>query len=174
MAKFFDLIPPQPKPKELLVIKKRKKGGWLFLIIILIFGVFGFYKMPFLETFKSTKSDNTPDAPSASTDNFELFNETNNSNLTEETPILVRILNASGKDEPLSKVQKLLLAGNVNIEQSGAGTNTYDQTIIYYKKDKLAQGQKIADILKNDFSVKLQESESLGETYNVLVIMGNK
>lgn len=173
MSRFFDIRPPRPKPAPPAAHRRRNNGcGWFILIaLVLIIGVLA-WQVPLdnLISNGTKPSSNTKTSPN----NFELFDDSGQSNLTENTVLSVRILNASGEDEPAEEAQKLLTDAGIKIEQIGTSVNIYEQTIVYHKKDQLAQGEKIENTLKTTFQTKLQESENLGGTYDVLVIVGQK
>lgn len=170
MAKFFDIRPPKPKPTPAPAPRRNRRGcGWFVVLILLVLiGLFA-WQMPSQSVSNGTKTSSTPNQ-----NNFELFDQSGQSNLTKDNVWTVRILNASGGEELVPKAQKLLTDAGLKIEQVGKSENLYEQTIIYYKKDQEIAGQKVNDLLKSDFLAKLQESENLGSTYDVLVIVGQK
>lgn len=112
--------------------------------------------------------------PTPNQSNFELFDDSGQSNLTQDTVLTIRILNASSEAEPAEKAKKLLTDAGQKIEQIGQSENLYEQTIIYYKKDRVNDGDRVKNALKTGFQTKVQESENLGSTYDVLVIVGRK
>lgn len=174
MGRFFDIMPPKPKSAPVPTPHRRKNNwsGFLFIVLIIIVIAFAFQ----LSNSKVT-SDNKAaptQTPTQNTDNFELFDNSGQSNLTQTKVLTIRILNASGEDEPAEKAKKILTDGGFKIEQVGKSENLYEQTIIYYKKDHSADGDQINNVLKAAFQTKLQESENLGSTYDVLVIVGRK
>lgn len=174
MPRFFDIMPPKPKAAPTPAPRRRKNNcsGFLFIVLIIIIAIFAFQFSDSKINFDRKTAPTPTKTPVKS--NFELFNQSNQSNLTENKVISVRILNASGEDALAENAKKLLIDAGATIEQIGPSVNLYEQTIIYYKKDQLTQGQKIQNALKTTFQTKLQESENLGSTYDVLVIVGQK
>ncbi len=170
MSRFFDIQPPRPKPAPRPEPRRPKRNSGLFLLIalIIIIIIFG------LQLSNTKVASDAAPTPTSDGTNFELFDPAGQSNLTQEKTLTVRILNASGEEPPAETAKKLLTDAGVKIEQVGKSVNLYEQTIIYYKKDALSQGQKVEGVLKNSFQAKLQESDNLGTTYDVLVIVGQK
>jgi len=171
MAKFFDIMPPKPKP-ALKPSEPRKNGcGWFVFGLMILITLAIYINMP----QKEGSNINQPaEAQSPAANNFQPFSDSWSFSLTPEKDLIVRILNAAGENTSAEKAKKILSDAGYKIEQIGLSSNLYEQTIVYYKKGQLSQGQKIETILKNHFQTKLQESESLGATYDLLVIVGQK
>lgn len=172
MSRFFDIMPPKPKPAPAAPRRRRNNWGWFLFVAAIIIILILIW--PFIKPENTINPNPVPIPTGQTQNNFDLFNSSGQSNLTQNQTLTVRILNTSGKDDAAQKAQKLLTDAGLKIEQIGKGVTPYDQTIIYYKTGQLATGQKVVDILKGAFQTKLQESESLGQTYDVLIIIGQK
>lgn len=175
--KAFDILPPYPKkeaprrsthPKA----KERKKSRNIFLLLFLfaflVIVFFGFGKINF-----GTSPTSTPTTNQSSSNQFELFTDEGQSNLTSDNIITVRILDGSSTNNA-SQVKDLLLRAGFRIEKQEKSANPYEQTIIYYKKGGLTQAQQASDALKPAFSSQMQESDNLDKNIDLLIITGAK
>lgn len=170
--KAFDILPPIIPTKKSAAPKRKTKSSGIFLFLLLLILAVIFVGQ------NITSKSNSSSKPSVQTQkpaDFELFGNTDNkADSAPSEQIKVRVLNASGKAIDEEKIKKLFAADDIKIEQIGQATNRYEQTMVYYKKDKQDQGQKIADILKTQYAPQLQESVNLADLYDVLVIIGQK
>lgn len=171
MARYFDIMPPRPKPKPAAPTRSRKSGWGFLFFIILVLGCIAIFSQIPMDGFELKKTNKTAPVKTEKKD-FQLFDETGQSTLTQEKTKKIRLLNASGSDERFQKAKTLLEKAEFSIEQSGNSTNLYDKTNIYYKKEDQLTGQKAEEILKTDFQTVLQESENLGSSYDILIIVG--
>lgn len=146
--------------------------------LFLIFILFGLSKLDsFTNNISSTPTVAEPSTPkpTSSSGNFELFDNQGQSNLTGTSEsVSVRLLDGTTKVENITTIKDLLLKNGYIIEKQDKATNTYSQTMIYYKKGQLVQGQDATDVLKTSFSPQLQESSALDKSYDLLIIVGDK
>lgn len=181
----FDILPPfRPTKKNTASppSRKRKNNPGVFIVILLL----AVFMVIFIQSANNTKPINisVPTTKPAqhnpeSQSSFELFDQNNQPNPSDQISttqkiIKVRILNASNRIDEIEKVKALFDPKIFTIEQSTTAENTYDQTIIYYRKGQLEQANKVNDILKGKYSTKLQESENLKNTFDILLIIGKR
>ena len=175
MKRAFDILPPFI-PEKIISSPKRKKGNCL--PTMLMTGVFIVASFLIVSALQNPKSFETkvpsPTKSNSTNSNFELFNAEGQSNLTSQPTNTLRLLNASGKDEALNQAETLLTKANFTIEQKRKADNLYDQTVVYYKKTDAKLAQSVADSLAPAFQAKIEESDNLSPTYNILVILGQK
>jgi len=178
--KAFDILPPYPKPKTYhhhdKVKKERRKSKRAFLyflfgifFIIILFGL-----VKFQNNSNPVSSNQTPTPMQNQSSQFELFNDEGGSNLTNEDVITIRLSDGTVSPGSFQQAKDILLKAGFQIEKTEKAANTYDQTIIYYKNNQIAQANKVNDVLKKLFTTQLQESTNLESTFDCLVIVGKK
>ena len=174
----FDILPPfipvktpsVPAPK-----KQRSNAGCLLAVVVIIF-IFAFFaqasKRPL--TMQNTNVNSTTN--NTSENNLDLFNNNSNNNfsLPQNSTIKIRILNASGSFDSLDSVKKLLTSNAFSIEQTTNSSDIYEQTIIYYKNNQINKANIVKSAISSKYNVKTQLSETLGSSYDVLVIIGKQ
>ena len=187
--KVFDILPPYPKEEPRTYHHhnsdktKKEKVKTQHNFLIFIFGLFFIvvlFGLVKLENFNgsgltiktsSTKTDDT----SKASNQFELFDNQGQSNLTNTSqPTSVRLLDGATKTDSAGVAKNLLLKNNYIIEKQDKASNIYTQTMIYYKKGNITLGQKAADALKPNFTPLIQESSGGESTYDLLIIVGDK
>ena len=188
--KVFDILPPYPKDeprtyhRSATKNKKEKiKSQHNFLIFMFgLFFILVLFSLFKLENFngsflnqKTAPTQTNDTNADTKTNQFELFDDRGQSNLAaSQQQTSVRLLNGATKASSVSTAKDLLLKNNYVIEKQDKASNTYGQTIIYYKKGKIALGQQVNEVLKSNFSPLLQESSGLDAGYDILVIVGDK
>lgn len=187
--KVFDILPPYPKEEPRTyhhhnsdkTKKERVKTQRNFLIFVFgLFFIIVLFGLVKLENFNGSglniKTPSTKTSNTNKTDNqFELFDNQGQSNLTKTgQPTSVRLLDGATETDSVSTAKSLLLKNNYIIEKQDKAGNIYSQTMIYYKKGKIALGQKAADALRPNFTPLLQESSGGESTYDLLIIVGDK
>lgn len=169
MTKFFDIMPPQPKA---IIPQARKNylGSFLFIVLVIIGITFMAKSAP------TSPTKNTVSHPEnlASKKSFELFDSQGQSSLTNSSNLKVRIINASDKPEAINLMTELLTKNNYLPEQTSSVAERYDQTTIYYRPNQIKLAQDLKLILDSLYQIKLEESQSLGSTFSLLVIIGQK
>lgn len=175
-------MPPYPQPSKyhhhMSKAKKEKvksqKNFYYFFFGLFFIGIlFAFTKSANLKSGSS--SSNTNNQNPASNTKFELFNEQGSSNLTtSQNTIKIRILDGASTPINMNIAKDMLLRAGFEIEKSDSANNTYGQSIVYYKNGQVNQAQKAADTLKPTFIAQLQESASLDNNYDLLIIIGTK
>lgn len=175
----FDILPPYQREEPRTYhhhgdnngkTKKRSLGTFLGFVfgLVLIFILFTFSKNNGLNITNNTeqkKTDNTANS-------FELFDNKGESNLSNQTGIIsVKLQDASSNGANLSTVKDKLLKAGFEIASTEKAALIANQTTINYKKGDLATAQKVLKTLPNAVT---QESSTLENTYDLLVIIGDK
>lgn len=167
MPRFFDIIPPQPKrarPKHAKLTVELK-----FYVLLILIMVVTFFLAQFLPTspIKNTILE--------STSNINADNQ--NNQIQTDNTINIRIINASDKIENIDRIRELLSSissSNYAIEQTSTVENRYDQTIVYYKPGQIEAATKLQTIIKTILDAKIEESQTLANTFDFLIIIGQK
>lgn len=166
MPRFFDIIPPQPKraqPKT-----QKLMVGLKFYVAVILVMIAAFFLSQFL-----------PTSPVQNT----ILEFNSNNRVAQVTPIKtestinIRVINASDKPENIDRIQELLSSissSNYALEQSSLVENRYDQTTIYYKPGQIEAATKLQGIVKTILDPKIEESQTLANTFDFLIIIGQK
>jgi hypothetical protein len=173
MPKFFDIIPPQHKKSVKHKSRKnyQEKLIWIFLIILVL--LFFYFLIGVLSNVKISGETHIV-GPAQTTATPSAISPTQNQNSTTSKPISVRIINASDKPENIDQIVKTLTDNGFTVEQTTTVDNRYDQTQIYYSQKNLLAAQKLQSALQDNFQANLNESDTLGQTYDLLLIIGQK
>ncbi|MEI6040193.1 MAG: LytR C-terminal domain-containing protein [Candidatus Berkelbacteria bacterium] len=178
MAKYMDIIPPQPK--KMVVLEKLKTTNrylWFILIFLICIMIIVFVKIIFKDKTVSQNNFATPEQDIALQTNTpaqttpEVLQPAKATDPLNQI-IRVRIINASTKPENVTQIEKILSSNNMTVEQSGIVENKFDQTKIYYKTGQIETGQKVQNLLKDKYQTTLDQSDTLSDTYDVLIIIG--
>ncbi len=184
MPKYIDIIAPKSKQKN----KNHKNNdsaksrlAWFFVIILFCFVLILFVqialqnnlfnlKIPLNLTLISNQFDDSQNTILPPPPNPSVLPSTQ----TSTNPTRVRIINASDDSLATEKFQKILTDNNFTIEQTGTVTNKFDRSIIYYKSGQKDAALKIKTLLNDPYQPYTDESQALSDTYDFLVIIGQK
>jgi len=171
MGNIFDILPPQPKTKkqeEKPRTKKSRGSAWF-----LVFVIFMLLVIFWINSYPANINQNSTTKPTPQVDSvdFNLFD--NNLNFNEQaSQIKIRLINASGNINETKTMKNILAKAGFQIEQTTVTDTTYDQTIIYYKKEDLNKANQVEDALTTSYNVKKEESTTLGNSYDILLVIG--
>ena len=122
----------------------------------------------------SYKTTQAPE-PETSSNSFELFND-NSANISDnEVSSKIRLLDATGKTGTIENTKKLLGNNGYTIEQTSTLYSQSDTTTIYYRGGQIEEATKLKNIFQiniPNIKIKIEESETLGQSYEFLVILG--
>lgn len=170
MAKFFDIIPPQSKKTVSKPKNQKDAWGWFFLIIFIVLLYVVLMKNIPVNSYQTSQSSEPK-----TNNSFELFGN-NSTNINDhEVSNKIRLLDTTGRTDTIDNMKKLLENNGYVIEQTSVLSNQSDTTIIYYRNGQIEEATKLRDIFQLNIpsiKIKIEESETLGQSYEFLIILG--
>lgn len=125
---------------------------------------------------QSTEQNSTPATDTTTLSNTQESTATNNQtnqNTFEISQIKIRILNGSRTAGAATATKEKLEKQGFVVDSIGTAKNKYNNSIIYYNKDKKSVAAMVQLALENQ-NITLEQNPSLAGNYDVLVIIGAK